>query len=293
MQDRPATSHDHGDDRRRLGWALSITGLFMLVEVLGGLWSGSLALLADAGHMVTDTASLALAWVAAWLSERPAAAQRRYGHGRVQVLAAFVNALALIVIVGWIAVEAVQRLLAPRQIEGATMLGIALLGLCANLVVYRILHRGGNLNVEAARMHVLGDLFGSIAACAAAIVILATGWVPVDALLSLVVAALILRSAWPLLRRSTRILMEGAPQLPDVEALRAALLATVPGVRDVHDVHGWSLTSGRTMLTLHLSLHANADADVVLRSAKQVLAERFDVEHSAVQLEREHCPDAA
>jgi len=184
----------------------------MLVEVLGGLWSGSLALLADAGHMVADTGSLALAWFAAWLSERPANAHRGHGHGRAQVLAAFVNALALIVVVGWIAVEAVQRLIEPRQIEGAGMLVIALLGLAANLVVYRILHGGSgdNLNVEAARLHVLGDLFGSIAASAAAVVILTTGWLPVDALLSLVVAALILRSAWPLLRRSTRMLIAGA-----------------------------------------------------------------------------------
>jgi cobalt-zinc-cadmium efflux system protein len=220
MQDRPASSHAHGGDRRRLGWALAITGLFMLVEVLGGLWSGSLALLADAGHMVADTGSLALAWFAAWLSERPANAHRGHGHGhgpgqrhgRAQVLAAFVNALALIIVVGWIAVEAVQRLVEPRQIQGATMLGIALLGLAANFVVYRILHGGSsaNLNVEAARLHVLGDLLGSIAASAAAVVILTTGWLPVDALLSLVVAALILRSAWPLLRRSARMLIAGA-----------------------------------------------------------------------------------
>jgi cobalt-zinc-cadmium efflux system protein len=212
MPDRPAPSHAHGGDRRRLGWALAITGLFMVVEVLGGLWSGSLALLADAGHMVTDTASLALAWFAAWYSERPGSSARSHGHGRAQALAAFLNSLALIVVVGWIAVEALQRLIAPRPIEGATMLGIALLGLAANLVVYRILHGAGsgNLNVEAARLHVLGDLFGSIAAVGAAIVILLTGWLPVDALLSLVVAALILRSAWPLLRRSTRSLLEGA-----------------------------------------------------------------------------------
>ena len=212
MPDRPASSHAHRGDRRRLGRALAITGLFMLVEVLGGLWSGSLALIADAGHMVADTGSLALAWFAAWLSERPGSAHRADGHGRAQVLAAFINALALIVVVGWIAVEAVQRLVEPRPIEGVGMLGIALLGLGANLVVYRILHGGGdgNLNVEAARLHVLGDLFGSIAASAAAVVILTTGWLPVDALLSLVVAALILRSAWPLLRRSTRLLWVGA-----------------------------------------------------------------------------------
>ena len=212
MHDGPATSHAHGGDRRRLGWALAITALFMVVEVLGGLWSGSLALLADAGHMVTDTASLALAWFAAWLSERPTSSPRADGHGRAQPLAAFLNSLALFVVVGWIAVEAVQRLVEPRQIAGATMLAIALLGLGANLIVYRILHGAGsgNLNVEAARLHVLGDLFGSIAAAAAAIVILFTGWLPVDALLSLLVAALILRSAWPLLRRSTRLLLHGA-----------------------------------------------------------------------------------
>lgn len=293
MQDRLAQPHHHASDTRRLGWALAITAGFMLVEVVGGLLSGSLALLADAGHMLTDTAALALAFLAAHFTRRPTDARRSDGYHRAQVLAAFVNALALFGVVAWIVWEAVQRLLAPREIAGETMLGIALLGLLANLAVLRVLRAddNANLNVAAARLHVFGDLLGSIGASVAALVILATGWTAIDPLLSLLVALLIVTSAWSLLRTSTRILMEDAPERVDPEALRAALLASVPGLRDVHDVRCWSLTSGQTMLTLHLALVPEAEPARVLRDAKRVLAERFEVVHSALQLEHAECPD--
>lgn len=293
MKDRLAQPHEHATDARRLGWALAITATFMVLEVAGGLLSGSLALLADAGHMLTDTAALVLAYLAAHLTQRPADARRSYGYHRAQVLAAFVNALALFGVVAWILWEAVERLLTPREIAGETMLGIALLGLLANLAVLRVLKgdHDGNLNVAAARLHVLGDLLGSIGASLAAIVILTTGWTPVDPLLSVLVALLIVRSAWSLLRKSTRILMEDAPESVDPEALREALLAGVPGVRDVHDIHCWSLTSGQTMLTLHLALGAGAEPSSVLRDSKRVLADRFEIVHSALQLEHAECPD--
>jgi cobalt-zinc-cadmium efflux system protein len=265
----------------------------MALEVVGGLLSGSLALLADAGHMLTDTAALGLAWIASRLVSRPTNPRRSYGYHRAQVLAAFVNALALFVVVGWIVFEAADRLAAPRPIEGGTMLGIALAGLAANLAVYAILRNGdaANLNVSAARLHVIGDLLGSIGAIVAAGVILATGWTPIDPLLSVLVAVLILRSAWSLLRKSTRILMEETPDSVDPDALRQTLLALVPGVRDVHDVHCWSLTSGQTMLTLHVGLAAEADPARVLREAKRVIAEKFAIDHSALQLEQAECPD--
>ena len=267
----------------------------MAVEVVGGLVSGSLALLADAGHMLTDAAALGLAWIAARLTMRPSDPRRSYGYHRAQVLAAFVNALALFAIVAWIAYEAVQRLRAPPAIEGVTMLGVAVAGLVANVAVYLTLREGSqdNLNVAAARVHVLGDLLGSIGAIVGAIVILATGWTPIDPLLSVLVAVLILRSAWSLLRKSTRILMEAAPESVDPDGLRHALLATVPGVRDVHDVHCWSLTTGQTMLTLHVGLARGADAAIVLREAKRVIAGQFDIAHSALQIEHEECPDEA
>jgi cobalt-zinc-cadmium efflux system protein len=213
LSDQRAQTHSHATDSRRLGWALGITGAFMLIEVAGGLLSGSLALLADAGHMLTDTAALTLAWIAARLALRPGSTPGSDGHHRAQVIAAFVNAVALFGVVGWIAWEAVQRMLAPREIAGATMLGIAVLGLLANVAVLRVLggDQHSNMNVAAARLHVLGDLLGSIGASIAAIVILATGWTPIDPLLSIAVALLIVRSAWALLLKSGRILLERAP----------------------------------------------------------------------------------
>lgn len=296
MKDLLARSHERqGSESRRLGWALAITATFMAVEVVGGLVSGSLALLADAGHMLTDAAALGLAWIAARLALRPTDARRSYGYHRAQVLAAFVNALLLFAIAAWIVVEAAQRLVAPHVVEGATMLAVAAAGACANVGVYLTLRRGSsdNLNVAAARLHVLGDLLGSIGAILGALVILATGWMPIDPILSVLVAVLILRSAWSLLQKSTRILMEDAPESVDPDGLRRALLATVPGVRDVHDVHCWSLTTGQTMLTLHVAVAHGADPAMVLREAKRVIAERFDITHSALQLEQEECPDEA
>jgi cobalt-zinc-cadmium efflux system protein len=206
-------SDSHVTDIRRLGWALAITGGFMVIEVAGGLLSGSLALLADAGHMLTDTAALALAWGAAHVAHQAGVPGRYEGHHRAQVLAAIVNALALLGVVGWILWEALQRLQQPHAIEAGTMLGIALIGLLANLAVLRVLRdeHDSNLNVAAARLHVLGDLLGSVGASTAAVVILATGWTPIDPILSVLVAMLIVRSAWALLVKSTRLLLEEAP----------------------------------------------------------------------------------
>jgi cobalt-zinc-cadmium efflux system protein len=288
-------SHAHGADSRRLGWALAVTAGFMVLEVGGGWLAGSLALLADAGHMLTDTAALLLAWVAARLAEQPAGPGRTYGYHRAQVLAAFVNALALFVVVAWIVYEAVRRIHEPQPIAGGTMLGIAIAGLGANLFVYYLLERGdeSNLNVTAARLHVFGDMLGSIGAAVAAVVILLTGWTPIDPILSVLMAALIVRSAWRLLRESTHILMENTPENMDLVALRSALMSSVPGIRDVHDVHCWSLTSGQTMLSLHVALGRDADAQAVLNEAKRVLAEDFAVAHSALQIEHGDCPDEA
>ena len=265
----------------------------MGIEVVGGLLSGSLALLADAGHMLTDTAALALAWIAAHLTRRPTSPRRSYGYHRAQVLAAFVNALALFGVAFWICIEAADRIAHPQPIAGDTMLAIAIAGMVANVAVYFTLGEGSetNLNVAAARLHVLGDLLGSVAATSAALVIIGTGWTPIDPILSVLVAVLILRSAWVLLLKSTRILMEDAPDSVDPDALRSTLIANVPGIRDVHDVHCWSLTTGQTMLTLHVALNAGALPADVLRRAKHVLVERFKIMHSALQLEHAECPD--
>jgi len=265
----------------------------MLAEVVGGIMSGSLALLADAGHMLTDTVSLFLAWLAARLSRKPADALRSYGYQRVQILAAFMNGIFFILLVGWILVEAVQRIANPVTVLGGPMLVIAVLGLLINLLAFRLLHGGdhGNLNMRAAMLHVLGDLLGSAAAIIAAGVILLTGWFPIDPLLSVLIALLILRSAWKVVRDSTHILLEGTPPDIDVQILKQALVEAVPCVQGVHHVHVWSLTPKEAMLTLHVNVDEGTDMTRVLSRIKQVLIDRFGIEHSTIQVEAAECVD--
>jgi cobalt-zinc-cadmium efflux system protein len=288
-------AHHHAppDNQRRVFWAMLLTGGFMLAEVIGGAFAGSLALIADAGHMLTDTASLALAWAAFRVGHWPQDARRTYGYHRFQVLAAFVNGLALIAIVGWIAIEAVRRLLAPIDVLGGVMLAIAALGLLVNLAAFAIL-RGGdraNLNMQGAALHVLGDLLGSIGAIVGALVILGTGWTPIDPLLSLVVAVLILRSAWLLLRRSAHILLEGAPDWLVMDDLRAAVTSAMPAIQDIHHVHAWMLTTEQPLITMHAEVAPGADHEAVLRVIRQVLRERFGLDHATIQIETVACTD--
>jgi cobalt-zinc-cadmium efflux system protein len=285
--------HDNADSERRVLLALVLTGGFMVVEVIGGLAAGSLALLADAGHMLTDTLSLALAFVAFRIGRWPQDARRTYGYHRFQVLAAFVNGLTLVAIVGWIAIEAARRLLEPVEVLGGLMLAVAVVGLAVNLAAFAILHGGDrrNLNLRGAALHVLADLLGSVAAILAALVISITGWMPIDPLLSLVVAALILRSAWVLLRRSGHILLEGAPEWLDEAELRDALVAAVPAVLEVHHVHVWMLTIERPLITLHARVAPGVDQQDALRAIHRALADRFGIEHATVQIETaEGCP---
>jgi cobalt-zinc-cadmium efflux system protein len=289
--------HDHdkgaADNERRVFLAMLLTGGFMAVEVAGGIAAGSLALLADAGHMLTDCAALALAWMAFRIGRRPQDARRSYGYHRFQVLAAFVNGIALIAIVGWIVIEAVRRLLAPVEVLGGLMLVIAVLGLVVNLAAFWILHGGEreNLNIQGAALHVLGDLLGSVAAIVAALVILWTGWTPIDPLLSLLVALLILRSAWLLVRKSGHILLEGTPDWLDVEQLSAELAAAVPEVESIHHVHCWMLTQERPLLTMHARLRAGADQYEVLLAIRQVLERDYGIGHATIQLERARSAD--
>jgi cobalt-zinc-cadmium efflux system protein len=291
--------HDHAhrhataDNQRNVFWAMVLTGGFMLAEVVGGVVAGSLALIADAGHMLTDAASLGLAWAAFRVGHWPQDARRTYGYHRFQVLAAFVNGLALVAIVGWIAIEAVRRLFDPVEVLGGLMLAIAALGLLANLAAFAILRRGDreNLNVQGAVLHVLADLLGSVAALVAALVIVWTGWAPIDPLLSLLVAALILNSAWRLLRKSAHILLEGAPDWLDDAELRAAVTTAVPTIKDVHHVHAWMLTSERPLLTLHAEVAPGADHQRALAAIQTVLRERFGIDHATIQIETAACTD--
>lgn len=280
------------DAERRILWAMALTGGFMIAEIVGGILSGSLALLADAGHMLTDVGALALAHAGIRFGRRPADPQRSYGYRRLEVLAAFVNGIVLLALTAWIAVEAVQRFMAPVPIFSTTMLVIASLGLLVNLASFAIL-RGGesSVNVAGALVHVLGDLLGSVAAIAAAVVILWTGWTPIDPLLSLFVALLIVRSGWQIVRRAGHILLEGTPEGIDPAEVRASLVG-VPGVADAHHVHVWSLTSGSPVATLHLRLGTQAQAGTVLLAVKRHLASTFGITHSTVEIDPDdRCAD--
>ncbi len=295
---QPHAHHPHasaGGTAARLKLALLLTAGFMAVEVVGGLWSGSLALLADAGHMLTDALALALALWAQAQSRRPADPMRSYGYHRVPVLVAFVNGLALLLIVVWIAIEAVQRLLAPPQIMAPVMLAVGACGLAVNVAVWLILRHGAehDLNLRGALLHVLGDLLGSVAAIVAAGVILLTGWTPVDPLLSLVVAALILRSAWRLVRESAHVLLEGTPEGFDATSFARSLPEGVAGVLGVHHVHHWMLTPERSVMTLHAVLSDDADGDRVVREIRSWIHARYRVGHVTVQTERRACADQA
>ncbi len=285
--------HSHGDNERRLFWAALITGGFMLVEAAGGLFAGSLALLADAGHMLTDFAGLLLAWLAFRFSHWPADGKRTYGFERLQVLVAFGNGLVLFIIAGGIVIEAARRLMAPEPVLGGTMLVIAAIGLLVNVGIFLLLHGGNrnNLNVRGAMIHVMGDLLGSVGAIAAAVVIMTTGWTPADPLISVLVAVIILRSAWHVVHDSAHILLEGAPSDLSVAEMAADLQAAIPDVEDVHHVHAWSITEERPMVTLHARVCETADVDRAVVAIKTRLRARFGIDHATVEIERGDCAD--
>ncbi len=280
------------NNERRVAIAMWLTGGFMIVEATGGWFAGSLALIADAGHMLTDTGALALAWVAVRFARRPADDARSYGYHRAEILAAFLNGAVMIALSVWIVVEAAMRIAAPSPVLGGPMLVVAIGGLAVNIVSFFLLHGAeGSLNLRGAALHVLGDLLGSVAAIAAAIVILATGFMPIDPLLSVLVALLILRSAWNVTRDAAHILMEGTPSGLDPDSISADLIANVEGVCDVHHVHAWSLTSGRPVATLHARLAPDTDSRKALAGIKKRLGTEFGIGHATVQIEPGDCPD--
>jgi cobalt-zinc-cadmium efflux system protein len=289
----PHAGHSHAANERGVAIAALLTGGFMVAEVVGGVLSGSLALLADAGHMLTDFASLALAWLGFRLTRQPADWRRTYGFDRFSVLVAFVNGIALFAIAGGIVLEAVRRLYEPVQVLGGLMLWIALAGLAVNVGVFLILRTADshNLNIRAAVLHVVGDLLGSVAAVAASLVILATGWMPIDPLLSMLVAVIILRSAWRVVAESGHILLEGSPPGFDTRALKDDIRAALPYVIDVHHVHAWSISEERPMVTLHANVATNTDATVAVREIKRRLAQHFRITHATVEIEYGACVD--
>lgn len=277
-------SHAHGGGRVLL-FSLCFTVAFALVELVGGWWSGSLALLADAGHMLTDSSSLAIGAFAAWLSRRPASRRHSFGFQRAEVLGALVNVLLMFAVVAAVVILAFQRLWNPTPVGGWAVLLIAGLGLLMNIVVAGILLRGERtMNVRGALLHVVGDLLGSVAAVVAGAVIILTGWLPIDPLLSLFVAILILFSASRLLREILRVLMEGVPEGIDADEVGAAITA-IEGVRAVHDLHIWTLSSSTFALAAHVDIDALHRWQQLLPRLQQVLRERFGIEHTTLQPE--------
>jgi len=313
MHDRPGNDHaaharrnpESGSARRRLALGLALTLTFAAVEAIGGLLSGSLALLADAVHMLADSAALVLALVAALIAARPHTARFTFGFHRAEVLAALANAVILVLLLVRIATEAVLRLSGLRSVEidGRLMLLVATIGLAVNLVVFFVLRHGGghthghgddhghtdpaqNINLRAALIHVLGDMLGSAAAILAAIAILALGWTWADPAASLAVAALIAVSAWRILREAAEVLLDVAPAGKDAAAIERALLDEA-GIVAVHDLHVWCVTPGRVALAAHIRTHAEDDPQATLARVNRLLAARFDIHHTTLQLEPE------
>jgi cobalt-zinc-cadmium efflux system protein len=291
-------AHDHGHvgpntDERRLFWAFIIIFVFMLIEIAGGLLSGSLALLADGGHMISDAAALAMSWGALRIGRRPADGMRSYGYRRLEVLVAFVNGCALFLIAAWVIVEAARRVASPVAVLGGPMLAVAVAGLLANAVAFWVLSGGDrdNLSTRSAWLHVLGDLLGFAIAIVAAAVILATGWSPIDPLLSVAVALLILRSAAQIVRSSAHILLEGTPSGFNSEALRRDLMASVPAVLEVHHIHAWLLTQNQPLVTLHVRCAADADRETLVVAVSQRLRREFGIAHSTIQVDHAACAD--
>ncbi len=265
--------------------ALVVTFGYAAVELAGGLWTGSLALLSDAGHMLSDALALGLAAVASWLARRPVGHRHSYGWARAEVIGATVNSLLMLVIIIALVVEAVTRLLEPRPVAALGMTVIALVGMAVNALVIWIMSRAEQtLNTRAALLHVVGDLISSFAALIAGAVIYFTGWLPIDPILSLVIAALILVSTMRLLRDTIHVLMEGVPPALELRVIGKAL-ATIPGVQSVHDLHIWSITPGHVALSAHLEIDELGNWPGILASATELLRERYAIGHVTLQPE--------
>ncbi len=275
-----------GRHKSRLVWALALTSTFMAVEVVGGLWTGSLALLADAAHMLTDAGGLALALLAIRFSERPATPQNTYGFVRAEVLSALTNAVVLLLLSIYIFYEAYKRFLAPPEVLGAPMLAVAVVGLAVNLISMKLLAAGSSesLNVKGAYFEVLSDMLGSLGVILAAAIIMLTGWTLADPIIGAGIGLFIIPRTWILLKQAVHILMEGTPPEVDVALLEKKLLA-IPGVIAVYDLHVWTITSGIDAMSCHLVVGDMAQARPVLVNAHEAMKTEFGLTHTTIQIE--------
>jgi cobalt-zinc-cadmium efflux system protein len=273
--------------RKQLGWALALTLAYMVAEVAGGLLTGSLALLADAAHMLTDAGGLALALFAIAFAQRPANRDKTFGYYRAEILAALVNAVVLLLVTAYILYEAYQRFLNPPEILPLPMIAVAVVGLIINLISMRLLSAGANdsLNVQGAYFEVFSDMLGSLGVIAAAIVVMLSGWKPVDPIIAAGIGLFIVPRTMRLLNQTTHILLEGVPQGMDIKKLESAL-ASIPGVKKVCDLHVWALTSGVSAMSGHLVVDDMSRAQDTIRKARQLLKEE-GIQHVTVQIEDE------
>lgn len=290
-------SHDHSEDfhksrtqnKKALVITLGVTTIIMLVEFFGGLWTNSLALLADSGHMLADATSLALSLVAIHFATRAASPNKTFGFYRFEIMAALINAVTLFVIAGFIVYEAIGRIAEPPTVASGSMIFIASIGLLANVISATILLKKSdvesNLNMRGAYLHVLGDLLGSVGAIIAGILMYFFNWYIADPIISVVVALLILKSAWGVFRSSVHVLMEGTPPTIDFYEVKETL-ERIPGVQVVHDLHIWTLTSGLDMLTGHVVIDDDADEQVVLQQAIDAIYHTYKIEHTTIQIEK-------
>lgn len=287
------TGHDHGartSNSRALTLALGLTGTFLIVEVIAGILTGSLALISDAAHMLTDTAGLAIALAAIKIGERPADGQRTFGYQRFEILAAALNAVLLFGVAAYILYEAYNRLVEPVAVQSLPMMAVAAVGLGVNLISMRLLSAGkdSSVNVKGAYLEVWSDMLGSIGVILAAIIIWLTNWLWVDALVAIGIGLWVLPRTWQLFKETLNVLLEGVPEGIDYQAVEAAL-RKVPGVQNLHDLHIWAITSGMPSLSAHLVVSDKAEPDLVCQAATTVLDEQFEIEHVTLQVERTDC----
>lgn len=288
-----AHARDQAGERGALRAGLVISSVLCVAELVGGWWTNSLALLSDAAHMLTDVGALALTLFALWIGSRPASERKTFGWYRAEILAALVNGVVLWVVVVFITIEAWARFREPEPVAATGMLWIAVLGLAVNVVVAWRLHehQEHSLNLRGAYLHVVSDLLGSVGAIAAAVLILTTGWYPADALVSVLIAGLILFGSWKLVREAVDVLMEACPAHVDVDALQRQLTA-VDGVEAVHDLHVWTLTTGRYALSAHAVVSEAVSDDRLLDAMTAVCARGFHIDHVTIQLEHDRTRQA-
>jgi len=288
--------HGHGHrskNKRRLMLTLILAAVYMIAEVIGGLWAQSLALLADAGHMLSDVAALALSLGAIWIAERPPTPQRTYGYYRMEILAALANAVMLVMVAIFIFIEAIERLQEPVEVQGWVVIWIATGGLLMNLIGLWILHGGReeSLNIQGAWLHVLSDALGSVGAITAGLLVWLFGWYWADAAISMVIGLLVIYSSWNLLKEAVSVLMEHAPGGIDVDQVRDLIRGT-PGVLAVHDLHVWTITTGMSALSAHVVISDLNLQQILLKQLRDELHQHFGIDHITIQIETEdfaHC----